>query len=150
MIGKKGICVGCEKERWLTKPSLNLCAVCNKKRLNSKKELKKPTGEKIMFEQIWDERPHKSFLSGDSLDGYYGHESWYALFAHVLSKAQNKYPAYKLYKKNIVLLTPFEHHLLDHGTEKQRSDYATENKCSWDEIYKLKEELKNEYKSFRR
>jgi DNA-directed RNA polymerase subunit RPC12/RpoP len=149
MIGKQGKCSECGYEGWLPKPSLMLCHKCNQKRLSKNRVPKEPTGEKVMFEMIWNEREHKSFLTEQSLEGYFGHESWFALFAHVLSKAQNKYPKFKLYKKNIVLLTPFEHHLLDHGTEKQREDYAKEYNCDWNKIYKLKEELKNEYKAYR-
>jgi hypothetical protein len=148
VIGKQGLCSGCGNERWLTKPSLMLCAVCNKKRLDKGKEKVKPTGEKIVFEQIWGEREHKSFLSGLPLDAYKG-DKWYSLFAHILSKAQNKYPKFKLYKKNIVLLTPDEHRMLDQGTIEEREVYAKEQGCDWDVILELKEELKYEYKAIR-
>lgn len=124
-----------------------LCATCNKKRLDKGKAFKPPTGEKEVFEMIWGEREHVSFLSGEPLSAYEGHDSWFSLFAHVLSKAQNKYPRYKLYKKNIILLTPFEHHLLDHGNSDQRKKYAEETKCDWSTIFNLEEELKDEYKA---
>lgn len=127
-----------------------LCAICNKKRLDKGKDKVKPTGEKVMFEQIWEEREHKSFLTGKPLDYHLGKNTWFNLFAHVLSKAQNKYPKFKLYKKNIILLTPEEHRLLDHGTEDERRRYAEEEGCDWDLILELKEELKYEYKAIRR
>jgi hypothetical protein len=145
VIGKQGVCSECNEERWLTKPSLGLCAICNKKRLNKSKEKKKPTGEKIVFEQIWEEREHKSYLTGDSLDKYVQSDLWYNLFAHVLAKG--KYPKYRLFKKNIVLLTPTEHRLLDQGTSDQRKKYADETGCNWNKIFELKDELYEEYKT---
>tara|TARA_R110002126_G_scaffold86464_1_gene208625 strand:+ start:30540 stop:30989 length:450 start_codon:yes stop_codon:yes gene_type:complete len=141
-IGKSGVCSGCNKERWLSKPSLMLCAYCNKKRLNSKKEPKKATGEAAMFREIWEERDHSSFLSGESLEGYYGKDKWYSLFAHILPKGT--YPGMRLKKHNIVLLTPFEHFLLDQGTETNRTKYGEKFKCDWNKIYELKYELLNE------
>ena len=71
------------------------------------------------------------------------------MFAHVLSKAQNKFYKFKLYKKNIILLTPHEHLLLDHGTIEQREMYATKTGCDWNTILELEEELKYEYKAIR-
>jgi hypothetical protein len=98
-----------------------------------------------MFKSIWASRPHVSFLSGKPLNYIPNTELWYSLFAHVLSKAMNKYPAYKLYEKNIVLLTPTEHGLLDAGTIDQRIKYEQENNCCWNKIFLLAEELKGQY-----
>ena len=72
---------------------------------------------------------------------------FYNCFAHVLSKAQNKYPYFKYYAKNIVLLTPGEHALLDQGTEEARISYALDVKsANWQPLYDLREELEKEYK----
>lgn len=125
-----------------------LCAICNKKRLDKGKEKKKGTGEKIVFEQIWEEREHKSFLTGEPLDKYVQSNLWYSLFAHVLAKG--KYPKYRLLKKNVVLLTPEEHRLLDQGTNDERKKYAEATGCDWDLILELEEELKYEYKTIGR
>ena len=79
-----------------------------------------------MFKWIWKSRKHKSFLTDRKLDFEEGENIWYNLFAHVLSKGQNMFPLFKLNENNIILLTPYEHSLLDHGTIQQRQDYSTE------------------------
>lgn len=67
-------------------------------------------------------------------------------FAHVLAKGLNQYPYFKYYAKNIVLLTPGEHALLDQGTEEARISYALDVKsANWQPLYDLREELKKEY-----
>jgi hypothetical protein len=96
-----------------------------------------------MFLEIWEERPHKSFVSGKNLDVYRRGTFFVNLFAHVLGKGA--FPRYKLNKENIVLLTPQEHHLLDAGTKDQRERYAEQNNCSWEKLYELKEKLKQQY-----
>ena len=106
---------------------------------------KEPTGEAVLFNTIWNTRNKKSYLSGKKLDKYYGTDLFFNLFAHLLSKAQNRYPKYKLNEKNIVLLTPAEHLLLDQGTEDARSKYGKENKCAWEKVYTLRRELEREY-----
>ncbi len=103
----------------------------------SSKIVKKATGEKLLFQTIYNTRERVSFLSGKKIFGVVSN------FAHVLPKGL--YPEYRLYDKNIILLTPQEHYLFDFGTEEQREKYTKENNCSWDEIYKLREELKEEY-----
>ncbi len=122
-----------------------LCPKCNDTRLRGNREPKKATGQAVIFDEIWNEREHRSFLSNKPLDKYEGTDLWYNLFAHVLSKALNKYPKFMLKKENIVLLTPEEHALFDHGSAKQRAKYADENKCNWFKLYNLEEELKLEY-----
>ena len=106
---------------------------------------KKPTGEKVIFEEIWQERDKKSFLSGVDLRLF--EDKWVNLFAHVLAKGKAKYPKFKLYKKNIILLTPQEHMLLDHGTKEMRKKYAEEYLVDWSRIQLLKLELIEEYKN---
>jgi hypothetical protein len=122
-----------------------LCYKCNQKRLAQNKPKKKPTGEYALFEAIWATRPHESFISGEPLDKYYGTDFWVNLFAHVLPK--KNYPKFRLYDKNIVLLTPYEHQILDQGTEDQRRKYARECRCSWINLFDLKRKLIKEYES---
>jgi len=98
---------------------------------------KKPTGEKALFEEIWDERPRVSFLSGKELDFSV------SIFAHVLNKKD--FSNYRLNKENIILLTPDEHFLLDMGTAAQREKYGIVNGCSYEKIDALKELLKQSY-----
>lgn len=105
----------------------------------------KNTGQGTLFLSIWLSSDRRSFLSGKPLDRYAGTDFFPNLFAHVLSKAQNKYPHFKLYSNNIILLTPEEHTLFDHGTNDQREKYAKLNGCDWEKVYKLKDELIKEY-----
>lgn len=102
--------------------------------------IRKETGELELFIQIWNERPHKSFLSGKKLNTFSP-----SLFAHVLPKAKNRFPKWKLNPDNIILLTIEEHHLYDNGYIEQRERYAKENNCDWNKIYNLYNELKNTY-----
>lgn len=105
------------------------------------------TGEAEVFKQIAQERPHVCFVTGQPI-----RQLTVSCFAHVLSKAQNKYPRFKLYKKNIRLVLPEVHHLIDHGSSDQRQRYkekmATKGvTVDWDGYFALYEELLNEYKS---
>ena len=80
------------------------------------------TSQPQMFKHIWKTRPCNSFLSAHPLDEY-GINFYYNLFAHVLSK--NKFPLFRLNEENIILLTPYEHTLLDKGTKAQRDKYSS-------------------------
>lgn len=95
-----------------------------------------------MFQYIWENTPHVSYISGAPLDGYYGTHLFLNLFAHVLSKALNKFPDYALNPGNIKLLTPDEHYALDHGSSDTR---ARMPECDWDKLFALKDELKQQY-----
>jgi hypothetical protein len=109
---------------------------------------RKPTGELELFKKIWAERDRVSFLSGKPLNFTPGTSFWFSCFAHVLSKAKNKYPEYMLNELNIILLTPEEHFLLDQGSERQREKYYEESgrTADWNKIYFWREFLKSEYK----
>lgn len=103
----------------------------------------KPTGEKALFDIIAQNRPLISFLSGKDLTQFIETKFYVNLFAHLLNKGQYKF--YRLNPVNIILLTPYEHHLLDHGTAEQREKYAKENNCDWNKIYHLRDALKEQY-----
>lgn len=157
---KKGICACHGEERYIVKkhPRLgHLCKTGNDARLSKEKDLTSPSvqntgsGQVEVFRMLWEERSRISFISGEKLDRYHGTEFWFSLFAHVLPKAQNKYPKFKMYKKNIVLLTPDEHHLFDNGTKDMRQKYVEEMaekgvKVDWQKLFDLEEDLKLEYK----
>ena len=128
-----------------------LCFKCYRKWLRETKPKKsyfrKPTGEKEMFEEIWNERTHVSFLTDVSLDKYMGSPFYFSLFAHVLSKKH--FPLKRLDKDNIVLLTPREHVLFDQGTNEEREEYEYQMKqihqeCRWKELYALVDKLKRQ------
>lgn len=93
---------------------------------------RKKTGELELFKEIWNERPHESEVSGELI-----YEFSVSCFAHVLSKGA--YPSYRLDKRNIVLMTPEEHHLFDFKTDKAKQD----KRFSW--VFDRKEELVREY-----
>ena len=113
-------------------------------------------GMRKFFHIIWMTRPKKSFLTGLWLRSFEGTALFYNMFAHVLAKGQNKYPYFRNYYKNIVLLTPGEHALYDNGTEEARIMYSQEveassggiSKADWDALRNLAEELKDEYKKY--
>ncbi len=129
-----------------------LCQKGNDARKRAKKEesstdIREDTpGLKVFYDIIWFERERVSFLSGESLDKYYNTDQRLNMFAHVLAKGKNKYPKFKLYKKNLILITPYEHFLLDHGNTDLRKKYAAKTGCNWDIIFDLREELKVEHK----
>ncbi len=155
---RKGICSCHNEERIIVKrhPRLgNLCDRGNKARLAGVEIAADGASSEVddgykaeaeVFRIIWEGRERVSFLTGDRLEKYTDTSQWYNLFAHVLSKAQNKYPKYRVNPKNIVMLTPHEHGLFDHGTVRQRQKYADETGCDWNKLFEFKEELKNEYK----
>jgi hypothetical protein len=94
-----------------------------------------------LYQEIWEERDHTSFVSDKRIP-------FFSLsnFSHCLAKGQGKYPKFKYYKKNIVLLLPYEHFLVDSGTIDLRAKYQKENpSCDWERLYNLQAELKSEY-----
>lgn len=107
-----------------------------------------------IFKQVWMHSDKKSFITGLFLRKYEGTDLFLNCFAHVLAKGQNKYVHFKHYSRNVVLLTDVEHHLLDHGSEEQRINYALDieeksggkNTCDWQKLYDLRDELIKEYK----
>jgi hypothetical protein len=109
----------------------------------------KPTGERALFDVIYLKNKHNwvSRLSGEPLF-LPNHYLFYNQFIHILSKAQNKYPKFKLFEPNIWLLTPEEHTLYDFGTEKQRAKYALENNCDWGVLLEEKAKLIELYNKY--
>lgn len=95
---------------------------------------KKVTGELELFKAIWAVRKHVSHFSGEVIQDFAPLH-----FMHVLSKAKNQYPHFKLYPKNIVLGTEDEHYL-HHNVA--RSDWPEPFRK---EIERLESELKSEY-----
>jgi hypothetical protein len=108
----------------------------------------------MLFKQFWLMSNKKSFVSGLFLRDYLNTALFLNCFAHVLAKAPNKYPYFKHYARNIVLLTPGEHALWDQGTEEARISYALEveaatggkSTADWAKLKALEEDLKVEYK----
>ena len=100
---------------------------------------RKATGERTLFEAIWATRAHVSFLDGKPLgdDAY----AWY--FAHVLRKAKGHYPKFKLYDKNIILLTRSQHDLFDQNVRNPELLIAKDSR--WQKVFDLRDQLLEEY-----
>lgn len=98
---------------------------------------REPTGELALFNAIWNSRPRVSFLSGKAIREFSVNN-----FAHVLRKAPSSYPKFKLYDKNIILLTPQEHMDFDNQAP---SDLLRKDP-RWEKVFTLKEVLKAQYK----
>lgn len=103
------------------------------------KKGKKPTGEKQVFQEIAESREWKCFVTGEIL-----HELKPTQFMHVLPKALNKYPLFKLYEPNIQLASDKVHYAWDFIP---RSELKTNP--MWDKLFKLEAELLEEYKQLK-
>lgn len=159
---KLGFCTECPagtSEQPIVKKILpnKYCATCNTERLEARKPKKsinwaqrprkqlkrspikqkprKPTGELVLFQSIWETRPHVSFVSGVDL----GEEMNVSMFSHLLTKAA--YPGYRLYDKNIVLKTPQEHFQW-HNLPREK---LLEKSPNWQKVFDLYDELQHEY-----
>lgn len=110
---------------------------------SSKKMKRNATGELDLFKKIWEEREHRSFISGRTVEPFDIRN-----FAHVLPKS--KYPSLRLDRENIVLLSPVEHALFDQHTEKDREKHREEMYhkhgayVDWEKLYELKEQIKHD------
>lgn len=144
-----GCCIECKQESIIAVKK-GYCQKCNwdkkqaKKKAAGKKSgkyqyVKKATGEMEMFEEIAAEREWIDFVTGEKL-----WELKPSQFMHVLPKALNKYPKFKLYKNNIVLGSDDTHFKWDHTP---RSELRKDPK--WDKLFDLEKELKNEYADLR-
>lgn len=154
---KKGICTCHGKEQYIVKKILpnKYCNDGNQARLKARREQqesngtikplkrlsrhKKPTGEKVLFEVIWNTRPRVSFLDGKPL----GECAYAWTFAHCLRKAKGHFPEFKLYDKNIMLLTKRQHELFDDHV--RTPDFLIEKDHRWQKIFDLRDELLMEY-----
>ena len=149
---ERGDCNGCGNNTWMDHKRLGLCRPCNVLRKEEKKRAKhggrskgsslkrKATGEAEVFRKIWGARKRVSFLSNRSVAHIEeGSSFWYNLFAHLLPK--RKYKSLRLEPKNIIILHPEEHSLLDQGTEEQREAYAEKWRCDWGKVYREREKM---------
>jgi len=154
---KMGICTCHGQERLIVKKILpnKYCQVGNQARLNARKEAREsndtnkpkksqfghtePTGEKILFETIWNTRKRVSFLDGKLL----GDCAYAWNFAHVLRKAQGHYPKFKLLDKNIILLTKRQHELYDDNV--RNPEFLIAKDARWKKVFELREELRDKY-----
>jgi len=138
------VCVQCNQPSIVVVKKM-LCGRCNHENKQKAKKasgksiakykfIKEPTGEKELFEEIACEREWVCFVTGEKL-----WELTPTQFMHVLPKALNKYPKYKLYKENIVLASNETHHKYDH------TPHSTLIGEGWERLFKLRDELKEKY-----
>lgn len=97
---------------------------------------RKDTGQTDLFQDIAASREWICFVTKERL-----YQLTATSFAHVLPKALNKYPRFKLYHKNIVLVKNDIHYLWDHTP---RSELKKDPR--FDKLFALEAELKEEYK----
>lgn len=83
------------------------------KRTPIKKKFRKPTGERELFIEIWNERPH--YCSNPKCRKWLGEEPLVNFFSH--RKAKSTHPELRLEKTNIDLLCRECHHQEDFGTK---------------------------------
>lgn len=99
----------CRNHQWCrqdkNKPQIST-SIHDRKDKYIKPKAKAPTGELVMFKEIWNERPHVSELNGEKL--YYFDIN---CFHHLLHKSS--FPKFLLFKPNIILLTRNQHHQIE-------------------------------------
>lgn len=109
-----------------------------------KKELLKPknTGQADVFLEIWQESNQRCSVCNKPIQYPIASN-----FAHILSKALNKYPLFKLYKKNIVLMCHDSEGSCHHRWDKEPRSSLSEP--IWKPFFELEAELKEEYKQLK-
>lgn len=96
--------------------------------------MRKKTGELELFREIWKGSDETSFVSGRRI-----YNPGPSNFHHVLTKGA--YPRFRLYKKNIVLLTTEEHNKI-HTWSRYK---LLKESLDWEKIFNLELKLKMEY-----
>jgi len=147
MITKSGKCSGCNQIRPISNKKHMMCFKCNQYRRSKEKRKVNKIKDKDyslidLYKEIWYERGMKCYFTGKPLNYEIGTSLWRSCFMHVLAKGQNKYPLFKLYKANIILVDPSIHHEYDHGTEDKLRVLLGDK---LEELYSIKDKLKNEY-----
>jgi hypothetical protein len=96
-----------------------------------------------MFKHIYfkAKKPIKCMISGrditDCMNGPINH--WIRFYAHILPKG--KYTYWKLNPRNIIMLHPEAHHIVDQGTQEDRDGHQDWNWTAWNaEVEFAKEE----------
>ena len=130
-----------------------LCYLCYGKHTLKKQSEKKEKGGKDLqqrhgkepqsdrteidiFNEIWEQRPHKSEIDGAPLLPK-GHKFWHWQFSHCLPKGL--YPKLKLDNDNVVLMTWEQHQLWEFYPHK------LQDKEEWKWLFEKRERLKQKY-----
>ena len=99
------------------------------KKVVKAKVFRKATGEKEVFEKIWEGREHKCFVCGVNIN-----EPLPINFSHILSKGA--YPKFRLNPDNIVIKCAGCH---------RRYEFGDISHSRWDKIKEMKLSLKFQY-----
>jgi len=102
---------------------------------------RKSTGEGVIFELVWENRPHVSVVNGAPITQFEYNNK--LCFAHVLNK--RKYPLFRLYEKNMALLKHDQHTFWDNRTE-EKLEARMKDGEDWEYMMDLEAELIEEYK----
>lgn len=87
----------------------------SKKKQKTLPELKKISEkDKLFYQEIWEERPHVCFETGE----YLGEEPFTLFFHHVLAKGARAYKQFRHYKWNIVLVNRQTHSQVELNIDK--------------------------------
>jgi len=98
-------------------------------------------GERQLFEYLWETKSHKSEISGRNLEDI---TLFFSMFAHVLNK--KSFPLFRYNPRNIMIVHPEEHVLIDAGTASSRRKYQEEYpSADFIRFYLRKEELLKQY-----
>jgi len=100
-----------------------------------------------MRKYIWQNREHRCFVTGKSLNRYAGTGFYSNLFMHILAKRVNAFPGFKLYINNVILAEPDVHELFDKGSLDQIFKFEEKTGHSFAGLFELEENLYNEYVS---
>jgi hypothetical protein len=76
----------------------------------------------LMFNTMWSRMPQRSFVSGLWLRVYDKTQLWQNCYYHVLHS--DKYPYFRYFFGNIILVSPGERGLLLQASEEERIQYA--------------------------
>lgn len=129
------------------------CDRCNHKHKEIKKKeagksikkctyVKPKTGESEIFLQVWENSNQRCFVCDKAIPYPIASN-----FLHVLSKALNKFPKFKLYPKNIVLGCHDSETSCHHRWDKMPRSSLIEP--MWKPLFELEAELKEEYKQLK-
>jgi len=103
-----------------------------------------------LFAWLWDEAKDKNGIvicpyTDEKLNRFYNKEMWFQCFAHLLPKG--RYTYFKLNPKNIRVVFPDFHKIIDQGTYLDRINHPLWNFSEWDAEV---ETMKIQYQQFKK
>jgi len=96
------------------------------------------------YNDIWDNREHKCFVTGDNLDYVAGTDFYRNVFAHILPKS--KYKEYRLLSENVAILAPPIHLRYDNAVLEKILEFEQETGHSFLKLFQKEHDLFQEYK----